>query len=58
MTRGSVRPVAQVASDPQLVAFGDEVRRQALMPDWDFQSVQSNEPVPLEVTYRWSWRCT
>src|SRR5262249_32849409 len=49
------RPVAQVGSDPQLVAFGDEVRRQALMPGWGFQSVPSNEPVPIEVPYRWSW---
>ena len=55
MNDGVNRPVAQVGSDPQLVAFGDDVRRQALMPGWDFQSVQSNEPVPVEVPYRWSW---
>jgi gentisate 1,2-dioxygenase len=55
MTEGSARPVAQVGSDPQLVAFGDDVRRQALMPGWDFQSAQSNEPVPVAVPYRWSW---
>ena len=55
MTEGSARPVAQVGSDPQLVAFGDDVRRQALMPGWDFQSAQSNEPAPVEVAYRWSW---
>jgi gentisate 1,2-dioxygenase len=55
MTESVHRLVAQVGSDPQLVAFGDEVRRQALMPGWDFQSVQSNEPVPVEVPYRWSW---
>jgi len=55
MTENVNRPVAQVGSDPKLVAFGDEVRRQALMPGWDFQSVQSNEPVPIEVPYRWSW---
>ena len=55
MSEGSARPVAQVGSDPQLVAFGNDVRRQALMPGWDFQSAQSNEPVPVEVAYRWSW---
>ena len=55
MTESVNRPVAQVGSDPKLVAFGDEVRRRALMPGWDFQSVQSNEPVPIEVPYRWSW---
>ncbi len=55
MTESVNRPVAQVGSDPKLVAFGDEVRRQALMPGWDFQSVQSNEPVPIEAPYRWSW---
>src|SRR2546426_9150943 len=55
MAEGSARPVAQVGSDPQLVAFGEEARRQELMPGWDFQSVQSNEPVPVELAYRWSW---
>src|SRR6266568_198116 len=55
MTEGLNRPVAQVGSDPKLVAFGEEVRGQALMPGWDFQSVQSNEPVPVELAYRWSW---
>src|SRR2546428_9725832 len=55
MTEGSARPVAQVGSDPQLDAFGEEARRQELMPGWDFQSVQSNEPVPVELAYRWSW---
>lgn len=55
MTEGLNRPVAQVGSDPKLVAFGEDVRRQALMPGWDFQSAQSNEPVPVEVPYRWSW---
>ena len=55
MTQGSDRPVAQVGSDPALVAFGGEARRQGLMPGWDFQSVQANEPVPVEVPYRWSW---
>src|SRR5438105_1108912 len=28
---------------------------QALMPGWDFQSVQSNEQVPIAQPYRWSW---
>jgi len=55
MTESVHRPVAQVGSDPQLVAFGDDARRRALMPGWDFQSVQSNEPVPIKVPYRWSW---
>ena len=55
MTESVNRPVAQVGSDPKLVAFGDDARRQALMPGWDFQSVQSNEPVPIEAPYRWSW---
>ena len=55
MTESVNRPVAQVGSDPQLVAFGDDARRRALMPGWDFQSVQSNEPIPIEMPYRWSW---
>ena len=55
MTESVHRPVAQVGSDPQLVAFGDDARRRALMPGWDFQSVQSNEPIPIEMPYRWSW---
>src|SRR2546428_94585 len=38
-----------------LVGLGEDVRRRALMPGWDFQSVQSNEPVPVEMPYRWSW---
>jgi gentisate 1,2-dioxygenase len=55
MNEGLNRPVAQVGNDPMLVAFGDEVRGQALMPGWDFQSGQSSEPVPVAVPYRWSW---
>ncbi len=55
MTESVHRPVAQVGSDPRLVAFGDDARRRALMPGWDFQSVQSNEPIPIEMPYRWSW---
>ena len=55
MTESVNRPVAQVGSDPQLVAFGDDARRRALMPGWDFQSVQSNEPIPIAMPYRWSW---
>ena len=55
MTESVHRPVAQVGSDPRLVAFGDDSRRRALMPGWDFQSVQSNEPIPIEMPYRWSW---
>jgi gentisate 1,2-dioxygenase len=49
------RPVAQVGHDPRLVAFGEEVRGQALMPGWDFQGGQVNEPRPAEQAYRWSW---
>ena len=45
-TSGANRPVAQVGQDPRLVAFGEEVRRQGLMPGWDFQGGQVNEPVP------------
>jgi len=55
MTESVNRPVAQVGSDPRLVAFGDDARRRALMPGWDFQSVQSNEPIPIAMPYRWSW---
>ena len=55
MTESVHRPVAQVGSDPRLVAFGDDARRRALMPGWDFQSVQSNEPIPIAMPYRWSW---
>ena len=33
MTAGSDRPVAQVGSDPELLAFGEAARRQALMPN-------------------------
>ena len=54
-TSGTNRPVAQVGHDPRLVAFGEDVRRQALMPGWDFQGAQVNEPVPVEQAYRWSW---
>ena len=54
-TSGTNRPVAQVGRDPQLVAFGEEVRKQGLMPGWDFQGAQVNEPVPAEQAYRWSW---
>ena len=54
-TSGTNRPVAQVGQDPRLVAFGEEVRGQGLMPGWDFQGAQVNEPVPAERAYRWSW---
>ena len=54
-TSSTNRPVAQVGQDPRLVAFGEEVRRQGLMPGWDFQGAQVNEPVPSEQAYRWSW---
>jgi gentisate 1,2-dioxygenase len=54
-TAGSSRPVAQVGQDPQLLAFGEDARRHALMPGWEFQGAQSNEPVPAEQAYRWSW---
>ena len=54
-TSGTNRPVAQVGQDPRLVAFGEEVRKQGLMPGWDFQGAQVNEPVPAEQAYRWSW---
>ena len=51
----SSRPVAQVGQDPHLLAFGKEVRRHGLMAGWEFQGGQSNEPVPAEHPYRWSW---
>lgn len=51
----SSRPVAQVGQDPRLVAFSEEVHRHALMPGWEFQGAQSNEPVPAARAYRWSW---
>jgi gentisate 1,2-dioxygenase len=54
-TSGANRPVAQVGQDPRLVAFGEEVRRQGLMPGWDFQGAQVNEPVPAVQPHRWSW---
>jgi gentisate 1,2-dioxygenase len=54
-TSGMNRPVAQVGQDPRLLAFGEEVRRQGLMPGWDFQGGQVNEPVPAVQPYRWSW---
>jgi len=54
-TTGSNRPVAQVGQDPRLLAFGQDVRRHALMAGWEFQGVQTNEPVPAEQAYRWSW---
>jgi gentisate 1,2-dioxygenase len=52
---GSNRPVAQVGHAPELVAFGETVGRQALMPGWEFQSAMPDEPIPLEQAYRWSW---
>jgi gentisate 1,2-dioxygenase len=54
-TASSSRPVAQVGSDPALAAFSEEVQRQGLMPGWEFQSVLSDHPIPLEQAYRWSW---
>lgn len=51
----SSRPVAQVGQDPRLVAFSEEVHRHALMPGWEFQGAQSNEPVPAARAHRWSW---
>src|SRR5712692_8903030 len=42
-TTGSNRPVAQVGQDPRLLAFGQDVRRHALMAGWVFQGVQTNE---------------
>ena len=52
---GTNRPVAQVGQDPRLVAFGEEVRTHGLMPGWNFQGAQVNEPVPAERAYRWGW---
>jgi gentisate 1,2-dioxygenase len=55
MTIGADRPVAQVGDSSELLAFSDAAHRHALMPGWEFQSVQSNEPIPVEHPYRWSW---
>src|SRR5262245_58367991 len=55
MTAGSDRPVAQVGDSPELLAFSEAARRQALMPGWEFQSAQSDEPIPVAQPYRWSW---
>src|SRR5215510_10330367 len=49
------RPVAQVGSDPAILAFSEEAHRHALMPGWELQSTMPNEPVPVEQAYRWSW---
>jgi gentisate 1,2-dioxygenase len=49
------RPVAQVGSDPAILAFSEETHRHALMPGWELQSTMPNEPVPVEQAYRWSW---
>jgi len=54
-TAGSSRPVAQVGSNPELVAFSEAARRQALMPGWEFVGGIPNEPIPAEQAYRWSW---
>jgi gentisate 1,2-dioxygenase len=55
MNKTSGRAVAQVGDAPQLLAFSEEVRRHGMMPGWEFQSVQSNQPIPVEQPYRWSW---
>ena len=55
MNAGSSRPVAQVGSDPKLVAFSEAAHRHALMPGWEFQGGMATAPVPAEQAYRWSW---
>ena len=53
MNSGS-RPVAQVGSDPGLIAFGEAAHRQALMPGWEFQGAIQDAPTPAAQAYRWS----
>lgn len=55
MNTGSDRPVAQVGSDPGLLAFSETARRHALMPGWEFQGGMANAPIPAAQPYRWSW---
>ena len=56
MNTGSSRPVAQVGSDPALLAFSEAAHRHALMPGWEFQGGVADAPIPAEQAYRWSWR--
>jgi gentisate 1,2-dioxygenase len=55
MNTGASRPVAQVGSDPELLAFSEAAHRHALMPGWEFQGGVADAPVPAEQAYRWSW---
>src|SRR6266852_4153205 len=48
MNAGSSRPVAQVGSDPKLVAFSEAAHRHALMPGWEFQGGMATAPVTAE----------